>query len=345
MTGSQLSTAPAVWFPAVRTGTGTDVFTERLVKGLLQRGMRAEITWLPLRAEYAPWSVAAPEAPPWANVAHVNTWIHPRFIPLNMPIVATLHHAVHHPDAHAYKGMLRAAYHRRWIAPIERRVMRRVDRVIAVSQFVADSARRSLLDVPMQVIHNGVDTDVFRPGTRHRRADEPFRLVYVGSWMARKGVDLLAPVLRELGEGFELHYTGGPAAEKNKRAMPVSMIDIGRLKGGAAVAAALQTADALLFPTRSEGFGLVAAEAMACGLPVIATRGSSLLEVVAGGTTGLLCTQDDSSAFAAAIRGLAADGARYARFSHAARERVLDRFSEEIMIQSYIRNYRALFTP
>lgn len=338
------SAAPAVWFPTVRTGTGTDVFTERLVKGLQERGTRAEITWLPLRAEYAPWTVEAPRPPSWANVAHVNTWMHPRFIPSNMPIVATLHHAVHHPDARAYKGTLRAAYHRWWIAPTERRVMRRADKVIAVSQFVADSARQFLVEVPMQMIHNGVDTETFRPGKRERKVDEPFQLLYVGSWMARKGVDLLAPILRELGDGFELRYTGGPAAEKDKANMPASMMDIGRLRDDAAVAAAMQSADALLFPSRSEGFGLVAAEAMVCGLPVIATRGSSLLEVVADGTTGLLCAQDDSRAFANAIRGLAADGARYARFTQAARKRVLDRFSEETMIQSYLGNYRALLT-
>lgn len=40
----------AVWFPAVRAATGTDVFTERLAAGLTERGIRAEITWLPLRA-------------------------------------------------------------------------------------------------------------------------------------------------------------------------------------------------------------------------------------------------------------------------------------------------------
>ncbi|HRP71892.1 MAG TPA: glycosyltransferase family 4 protein, partial [Luteimonas sp.] len=157
------SELPAVWFPAIRTGTGTDVFTERLVAGLLRRSLRAEITWLPLRAEYAPWTVAVPEPPAWANVVHVNTWLHPRFVRSNLPVVATLHHAVHHPDAYAYKGMLRAAYHRWWIAPIERRVMRRADKMIAVSQFVADSARQSLVDVPMQMIHNGVDTETFRP--------------------------------------------------------------------------------------------------------------------------------------------------------------------------------------
>ena len=64
--------APAVWFPTVRTGTGTDVFTERLVEGLNQRGIRAAISWLPLRAEYAPWTVAIPKPPEWATVTHVN---------------------------------------------------------------------------------------------------------------------------------------------------------------------------------------------------------------------------------------------------------------------------------
>ena len=132
---------PAIWFPTVRTGTGTDVFTQRLVADLCKRGVRAEITWLPLRAEYAPWTMPIPRPPAWATVAHVNTWLHTRFIPRSLPVVATIHHAVHHPDASAYKGPLRAAYHRWWIAPNERRVLRQIQRVVAVSQFVAASTR------------------------------------------------------------------------------------------------------------------------------------------------------------------------------------------------------------
>ena len=172
------SAAPAIWFPTVRTGTGTDVFTQRLVADLCKRGVRAEITWLPLRAEYAPWTMPIPRPPAWATVAHVNTWLHTRFIPRSLPVVATIHHAVHHPDASAYKGPLRAAYHRWWIAPNERRVLRQIQRVVAVSQFVADSTRHSLLDVPMQVIYNGVDTERFRPGTRQRQSGEPFKLLF-----------------------------------------------------------------------------------------------------------------------------------------------------------------------
>ncbi|MCL1477300.1 glycosyltransferase family 4 protein [Marinobacter sp. M3C] len=326
---------PAIWFPTVRTNTGTDIFTQRLVKGLKDRGIRAEVTWLPLRAEYAPWTVRAPKPPEWATVVHVNTWLHPRFIPKTLPAIATIHHAVHHPDALGYKGWLRAAYHKHWIAPMERRVMRRARKVIAVSQFVADTAKKTLVDVPMQLIYNGIDTDIFTPGTRVRLPEEPFRLLYVGSWKALKGVDLLAPIMSELGDTYELHYTGGPTSKKDKATMPPNMRDIGRLNGDAEVAKAMQNADALLFPSRSEGFGLVAAEAMACGLPVFASAGSSVIEVIDHKKNGYLCKRDSIADFTRAIRHLASNDSLRRKMSSSARLSAKNRFSENIMLSAY----------
>lgn len=296
---------PAVWFPTIRTNTGTDVFTERLAKELKAKGIQTEITWLPLRAEYAPWSVPIPKPPAWANIVHVNTWLHPRFLPKQLPIVATIHHSVHHPDASSYKSYLRAAYHKHWVAPIERRTMQRADKVIAVSQFVAETARYTLTNVPMKVIYNGIDTSVFKPGNRARAAGAPFQLLYVGSWSARKGVDLLEPIMQRLGHDFELRYTSGAPSSKNHKKAPSNMKDIGRLNGDAEVAKAMQNSDALLFPSRSEGFGLVAAEAIACGIPVIATRGSSLTEVIKNHNVGFLCPQNDIVSFVKAIQSLA----------------------------------------
>lgn len=333
---------PAVWLPAVRTGTGTDVFTERLAEALGKRGTRTEIIWLPLRAEYAPWTVPVPQPPAWATVAHVNTWLHSRFLPKRLPIVATIHHSVHHPDARTYKGPLRAAYHRHWIAPNERRVLRRADRVIAVSNFVAETAKQTLVDVPMEVIHNGVDTERFQPGNRQRKAGEPFRLLYVGSWMARKGVDLLAPIMRELGDGFELRYTGGAAAEHEKPGMPHNMHDIGRLVGEEAVSDAMRNADALLFPSRSEGHPLVVVEAMACGLPIIATCGSSLVEVIDNGVTGVLAQRDNVEEFVAAARDLTVDRELYGRMVDAARQRTVCHFTDVKMVDAYDDIYRTL---
>jgi glycosyltransferase involved in cell wall biosynthesis len=333
---------PAVWFPTVRTGTGTDVFTERLAGGLAKRGIRSGITWLPLRAEYAPWTVPIPKPPAWANVAHVNTWLHPRFLPKHLPVVATIHHAVHHPDARKYKGIVRATYHRFWIAPNERRVLRRADRVVAVSRFVAETARNTLADVPMHVIYNGVDTEKFRPGNRQRKPGEPFRLLYVGSWKKLKGVDLLAPIMHELGDGFELRYTGGPAAGRYKPSMPSNMYDIGRLPSEDAVVAAMQEADALLFPSRSEGHPLVVIEAMACGLPVIANRGSSLPEVLNDEECGIMCNRDKPDAFAVAVEILRTGRCQDDGAFRKSREIAAQYFNNRSMIEAYVEIYSQL---
>lgn len=332
--------APAIWFPAIRTGTGTDVFTERLVAGLRARGLRAEITWLPLRAEYAPWTVRVPKVPEWATVCHINTWLHPRFIPRQLPVVATLHHSIHDPALKPYKGWLRTAYHRWWIAPIERRVLRRTDRVVAVSRFVAEMARQTLCDVPMEVIYNGIDTEVFRPGNRVRQPGEPFRLLYVGSWMARKGVDLLAPIMRELGDGYELQYTGGAASDRNKSDMPSNMRDLGRLSGPQVVAV-MQSSDAFLFPSRSEGLPLVVIEAMACGLPVMATQKTAVAEVVIDNETGLLCRAEDIADFVLTARKLAVDAPLRERMRLAACAHATTNFSLDAMIDGYVTAYQA----
>lgn len=332
---------PAIWFPTVRCGTGTDVFTETLVAGLHEQGLQAEITWLPHHAEYLPWTVPIPKPPTWANIVHINTWLHPRFIPPDLSVVATLHHSIHDPALKPYKGWLRTAYHQHWIRRIERATMQRANIVVAVSQFAADSAKAHVLDCPMQVIHNGVDTKRFYPPA-NRQIHKPFCLLYVGSWMARKGVDLLAPIMRELGSDFVLHYTGGAAAEKDKVQMPPNMHDLGRLTGDEVVKA-MHEADAFLFPSRSEGLPLTVLEAMACGLPVICTRGSSLTEVVQDGETGYLCPQDDVAAFVQAARQLNTSISDYAAYSEFARYYTQSKFTSNKMLDEYLLAYKNVF--
>lgn len=328
----------AIWFPTVRTGTGADVFTERLVDGLKQRGIKAEITWLPLRAEYLPWTVEIPQPPDWATIVHVNTWLHSRFLPKDLPVIATLHHSIHDPNLRPYKGWLRAAYHQYWIAPNERHVMQKAMQITAVSQFAADMAKRTLCDVPIQVIYNGIDIKLFCPSNRVRREGEPFRLLYAGSWIKRKGVDLLAPIMRELGDGFELYYTGGIAAEKDKTTMPFNMHDLGRLNQQEMIQA-MQNSDAFLFPSRSEGFGLVVVEAMACGLPVICTKGTCLDEIIIEDLNSWLCEPNNVGSFAAAINKISFN-LKNENNIPSFEDDIINKFSISIMIDSYIEAYK-----
>jgi glycosyltransferase involved in cell wall biosynthesis len=87
--------------------------------------------------------------------------------------------------------------------------------------------------------------------------------------------------------------------------------------------------DALVLPSLSEGFGLVAAEAGACGVPVVAARASSLPEIVEDGTTGLLVPPGDAHALAAALDRVLRDDELASRLGSGARARVARRFGRE----------------
>ena len=335
-----------IWFLAIKTNTGTDIFTERLIKELNNRGIKAAATWLPLRAEYAPWTVQVPNPPSWATVLHINTWLHKRFIPPQLPVLATLHHAIHHPDTLSYKGMIRAIYHNYWIAPMERKVLSRSNIIIAVSRFVADTAQSTLSKVPIRVIYNGIDTEKFVPCSRSRRREQnaPFRLLYVGSWMARKGVDLLPRIMQKLGPEYELLYTGGPKPLK-KTTHPGNMKNIGRITNEDTLVALMQEADALLFPSRSEGFGLVVAEAMACGLPVVAMKGSAVMEIITHEVDGFLCNREDDDAFIRSIQKLARTPDLRNLISANARKKIVSDFPKDSTTDNYLAIYEEISIP
>jgi glycosyltransferase involved in cell wall biosynthesis len=333
-----MEVVPAIWFLAIKTGTGTDTYTLRLVKHLNESGIKAEITWLPLRAEYAPWSVKIPSPPEWANIIHVNSWLHPRFIPNKLYLVVTVHHSSHDPSLQKYKSKIQRLYHKWWIAPIERCNLQQAHRVVAVSKFVADITRKTLCEVPMQVIYNGVDPDIFVPNNVPRQRSNAFRLLFVGGWSLGKGVDLLPAIMRGLGDEFELFYTGGINANKHKKNMPKNMYDLGRLKEHEIVVA-MQNADALLFPTRSEGFGLVVAEAMACGIPVVATALPVFYEILEHGRSGMLVNLDDVDDYIKSARFLASNYSKCKLMGRFAREKVVQSFSISVMTKRYIDLY------
>jgi glycosyltransferase involved in cell wall biosynthesis len=331
---------PAIWFPTIRTGTGTDVFTERLVDGLKKSSIRAEVAWLPLRAEYFPWGVAAPRCPSWANIVHINSWLSQRFVPNNLPLVVTFHSSVHDPDLTKYKSLAQTLYHQLWGKSLERQSIRSADIITAVSGYAASQAKKIFRCPQIETIHNWVDLEEVSPPERTKQ-HSPFRLLFVGNVSRRlKGADLLAPIMELLGTDYELWITGRLIDIPGQNALPANIIELGHLDKGCDVVTAYRNSDALLFPTRSEGFGLVALEAQACGLPVIATNGSSIPEVVEDGVTGLLCPQDNIEAFTYAVRCLRHDSKMWHRMSVAARTRAISLFSESVAVEKYIELYK-----
>ncbi|MEJ2631638.1 MAG: glycosyltransferase family 4 protein [Acidihalobacter sp.] len=331
---------PAVWFPAIRAGSGTDVFTERLAEGLRRRGIRAEISWLPHRAEYAPWTVAKPQPPEWANIVHVNSGLPRRFLPLTLPVVATVHGCVHDPTLTSYKSRAQTLYHRYWIYKIEANTLSIADRIVAVSRYTAQQTSTAFNRQDIAVIPNAIDlSGPFQPVERIA-PHKPFRLLYVGNWSHLKGVDLLAPIMEMLGTEFELCYTADRKKLHKRHTLPANSRCLGRFSEPAQLAAVYREADALIFPSRVEGFGLVALEAQASGTPVIATKVAALPEVIDDGITGLLCSQDDVYTFTSAARRLAKNLDLWHSMRGASRRHVESQFDLNMMLDRYVEQYQ-----
>lgn len=334
--------SPAVWFPTIRCHSGTDVFTERLAQALRARGIRVDITWLPHRAEYAPWTVPIPRPPAWANIVHINSWLPPRFVPEGLPVVVTVHLCVHDPALEPFKRCPQKIYHKLWISPIEASNLTRSAAITAVSRYSAERTRAAFGDLDIRVIYNGVDVRRFYPMPRSR-PNRPFRLLYVGNWSLRKGADLLGPIMQQLGKDFELYYTADRKNRHERFSLPENCHCLGRLSE-AELISVYRESDALLFPSRLEGFGLAAVEAQACGLPVIAARVSSLPEVIEDEITGIICYNHCPEHFVSAVRWLAKRTEVWQKMRGEARERVVELFDQNIIIERYLALYEELLT-
>ena len=187
----------------------------------------------------------------------------------------------------------------------ERLVAQGADRVICGSQ----GERRLLIEQygvsPARAVQVpcGVDTEHFRPmprGRARRRLglapDEPV-VLYVGRIEPLKGIDILLRAAAETEARFRLLVVGGDGKDERRKAELRRLADElgigGRVVFQDAVPHAelpfyYNAADICAVPSYYESFGLVALEAMACGVPVVASRVGGLMETVQHGETGYL---------------------------------------------------------
>ncbi|MEN8041725.1 MAG: glycosyltransferase [Actinomycetota bacterium] len=167
----------------------------------------------------------------------------------------------------------------------------------------------------------GVDHDMFKPTARqearYRRGfgDEQI-VMYAGRIQAHKGTSLAVETFAELVSGRErdihLHIVGGASGQQGREELERCNALIERHNLGERVrffdpephgtlAEHYNAADVVIVPSRSESFGLVAAEAQACGIPVVASNAGGLPYVVNASESGLLVDESDPRAFATAI--------------------------------------------
>ncbi len=231
-----------------------------------------------------------------------------------------------------------ALYHR-LAAPLIRMIWREAAHVVANSAGLKALAQTFDPATEISVIPNGVDLERYQPASR---AWDPPHLLLVGRLVHQKGVDLLLEALAGLEERpWALTLVGdGP-----QRPELQAFVETHRLQervrfaswlDGDDLVRAYQQANLFVFPSRHEGMPNAVLEAMAAGLPVVASRIAGNEELVVDGETGLLVPPEAPDALRAALRPLLEDAALRRSMGAAGRARVEEHFSWRRAAEAYL---------
>jgi N-acetyl-alpha-D-glucosaminyl L-malate synthase BshA len=201
--------------------------------------------------------------------------------------------------------------------------------------------------VQIDVVPNFVDAARFRPGEPAARVVPV--LVHVSNFRPVKRVGDVLAVFEAIraGRPARLRLVGNgpdrPALEAQVASRGLTA-DVEFLGEQIDLPAVLRGADVFLLPSETESFGLVALEAMACGLPVVASAVGGLPEVIADGETGFLCPMGNVGAMAAAARRVLDDPSLQARLGAAGRRRAETLFRMDPAVDRYVDIYRRVLS-
>ena len=216
-------------------------------------------------------------------------------------------------------------------------IWRRSGGLIANSPGLADLARRAWPEAPVHVIPNGVDTHCFRPPTARVRPASPLRVVCVGRLVRQKGFAFVIEavsraerpsVLRIVGDGPLRDRLMAQAASLGAQVAFTGWVNRADLPGH------YHWADVLCLPSFEEGMPNVVLEAMAAGLPTIASDVYGMRDLVEPDQTGFLRPPADAGSIAAALDRLAREPELVRRMGQRARA-VAERYAWSEVATAY----------
>jgi L-malate glycosyltransferase len=229
---------------------------------------------------------------------------------------------------------------------IHKLTLRRTSRVIAVSRAVAESLRSQRIFAPdkIAVIHNGIDVTRFSHRNAGSVPNQKLRVGTIGHISPIKGQEdfvRAAAIVNQQRDDIEFIVAGEDKSRtrENRTALEKLIRDL-KLEQAVKVigwvddiAAFFPTLDLFVSAARSEPFGLSIVEAMAAGVPVIATASEGAKEIINDDDTGRLVPIGDSQAMASAVIDLMGNESARKRMAQNAINAVRERFSLERMVE------------
>jgi L-malate glycosyltransferase len=248
--------------------------------------------------------------------------------------------------------------------PITRFGIEQSDGVTAISNYLSEATHETFgITRPIEVIYNFIDSDYY-----HREPNEALRqmiapngekiMLHISTFRPIKRIlDCIEALarLREMESGSDSQFRvklvmcgdGPERADAEKLAAQRGVADFVQFVGKqpqSEIRDYLSIADLFLLPSQSESFGLSALEAMACEVPVIATRVGGIPELIEDGRCGFLFEIGDTNAMAEAAQRLLNDEVLHKQFSKRGREIAVTRFATDEIIPQYEALYRRMIS-
>lgn len=269
-----------VVFKIIQANSGSDVYFKILEQELKARGVEVETYYYPKIFQFFPFFLKFVDNEITADIIHSNIeygWV---FKKKNIPLVVTVLHIVFEKEFQKHTSLFQKLFHYLILRPNTKKSLQIANKTIAISKYTQKSVYREFgKRKNIDVIYNGIDPSIFKPINIRPYGDNKFHLLFVGNLIRRKGADLLPKIMQQLGDKYILHYTRGLRSKQPKSFDGDNMIPLGKLSLNSLVKE-YNKCDALLLPSRLEGFGYAVVEAMACGKPVIISDNSSLPELI-----------------------------------------------------------------
>ncbi|OYV90029.1 MAG: N-acetyl-alpha-D-glucosaminyl L-malate synthase BshA, partial [Acidobacteria bacterium 21-70-11] len=237
--------------------------------------------------------------------------------------------------------------------PIVRLGIERADAVTAVSRSLAQETHELLgVTREVEVIPNFVDparcdADFAAAHRRRLSPDGAPLLVHASNFRPVKRILDVLEIFRRVNERLPAHLAmvgdgpERPVAERFVRDAGIAH-RVEFLGNVSPVEGVMGAGDVFLLPSSEESFGLAALEAMACGVPVVASDAGGIPEVVENGNGGYTFPVGDTAAMAACVLGLLSDPGELARQRLLARAQAADNFSTAKVVDRYEALYRRL---
>ncbi|NBU64720.1 MAG: glycosyltransferase family 4 protein [Chloroflexia bacterium] len=236
----------------------------------------------------------------------------------------------------------------------ERYAFAHAQHALACSHEAAEIIRNHGYTGALSIIpQTGVDPVQFAPRPDAHIARQPFTIGYVGRLVPEKGIADLISALATLPPPIQLRIVGSgthaDALRQHAHAVGVtSRIEWHAPVASHAIPTIMHGIDALVLPSRTtanwkEQFGRVLVEAMACGIPVIGSDSGEIPHVIGDG--GIVYPEGQSHALADAIMHLVAHPHEYADYSHKARQRVQQHYTQQALAHQYLQIYQQMLMP